>query len=826
MNSLFDIDEPENDNTAQSNADLNNATSFNPLDEAVESIFHTTSSEESRINDSFSRKAPDTALRIPAPTFLDELNPEQRQAVETTDGPLLVLSGAGTGKTKVLTTRIAYIIQQRKALPWQILAVTFTNKASKEMKSRLERLIGGDAFSVWLGTFHAIGIKILRKFGDRIGLAPNFIVLGSDDQERLIKKLMQEAGIDIKKYTPATMLEIIQRWKDKGLLPEHVSSAHQSSFCNGQALYFYRQYQQKLQALNAVDFGDLLLLPLALFQQDVSVLRQYQQQFKYILVDEYQDTNVAQYLLLRLLAKGHNNLCCVGDDDQSIYSWRGAEVENILSFQTIFPDAKIIRLERNYRSTGHILNAAAALIAHNTGRLGKTLKPIDSHNQGKRLSVKEYFNGNQEAEQIVEKINETYRAGGLLGETAILVRATFQTRLFEEKLLQAGIPYKIIGGFKFYEREEIKDAVAYLRLALNTNDDLAFLRIVNKPKRGIGKQAMEALEQTTAEKHISLFDAITWAPLRPAVRKALESFVTLIKRAHELTQTGKPADTAKLILEESGYIQMWQMDKSPESEGRIENINELYNVLEDFEDIESFIEYASLVTDTDENTTGDQLVVMTLHASKGLEFKTVFLPGWEDGLFPHQKALDESGDIGLEEERRLAYVGITRAKREVFISYAQSRKLYGQWINPIPSRFINELPEEDIDFKPLCSYNHFNGASSQSEERYHSSTAFEDYFFDTRDESHSAERHRPVSRWDRESVSSGFETGFDSSPAQFVAPFFKSSSNKKSKRIGKRVRHETFGLGTVVREEGERLDIRFDSGELKKIMARFVELAE
>ncbi len=826
MTSLFDIDEPENDNTTQSNADLSNTISFNPLDEAVESIFHTTSSEESHENNSFSRRAPDTAFHIPAPAFLDELNPEQRQAVETTDGPLLVLSGAGTGKTKVLTTRIAYIIQQRKALPWQILAVTFTNKASKEMKSRLERLIGGDAFSVWLGTFHAIGIKILRKFGDRVGLAPNFIVLGSDDQERLIKKLMQEAGIDIKKYTPATMLEIIQRWKDKGLLPEHVSSAYQSSFCNGQALYFYRQYQQKLQALNAVDFGDLLLLPLALFQQDASVLRQYQQQFKYILVDEYQDTNVAQYLLLRLLAKGHNNLCCVGDDDQSIYSWRGAEVENILSFQTIFPDAKIIRLERNYRSTGHILNAAAALIAHNTGRLGKTLKPIDSHNQGKRISVKEYFNGNQEAEQIVEKINETYRAGGLLGETAILVRATFQTRLFEEKLLQAGIPYKIIGGFKFYEREEIKDAVAYLRLALNTNDDLAFLRIVNKPKRGIGKQAMEALEQTTAEKHISLFDAITWAPLRPAVRKALESFVTLIKRAHELTQTEKPADTAKMILEESGYIQMWQTDKSPEAEGRIENINELYNVLDDFEDIESFIEYASLVTDTDENTTGDQLVVMTLHASKGLEFKTVFLPGWEDGLFPHQKALDESGDIGLEEERRLAYVGITRAKKEVFISYAQSRRLYGQWINPLPSRFINELPEEDIDFQPLYEYNHFHAGSTQSEERYHSSSAFEDNFFDTRDESHTAEQHRPVSRWDRESVSSGFETGFDSSSAHFITPSFKSTASKKSKRIGKRVRHETFGLGTVVREEGERLDIRFDSGELKKIMARFVELAE
>ncbi len=822
MSDIFDIDEPEMDISPAINGSTSN-TPFNPLDEAVAEIYQNKSV-------------------IPAPAFLDELNPEQRQAVETTEGPLLVLSGAGTGKTKVLTTRIAYIIQQRKALPWQILAVTFTNKASKEMKSRLERLIGGDAFSVWLGTFHAIGIKILRKFGEKIGLAPNFIVLGTDDQERLLKQIMTEAGVDIKKYTPATMSDIIQRWKDKGLLPEQVTVNHQSGFCNGQALHFYQIYQQKLLALNAVDFGDLLLLPLALFQSNPDILATYQRQFKYILVDEYQDTNVAQYLMLRLLAKGHNNICCVGDDDQSIYSWRGAEVENILTFQTVFPDAKIIRLERNYRSTGHILGAAAGLIAHNTGRLGKTLKPAnETSNTGERVLVKGFWNGNQEAEGLVEMVEARQRAGVPLSDMAILVRATFQTRLFEEVLMRYGVPYKIIGGYKFYEREEIKDAVAYLRLALNTNDDLAFTRIVNKPKRNIGAQTIEVLQQTANEKRISLFDAVAWASLRPLVRKTLDSFVLTIKRARELSQTENPADVAKILLEESGYIQMWRLDKSPEAEGRLENINELYTVLADFESIQSFIEYASLVTDTDENATEEQLVVMTLHASKGLEFRHIFLPGWEDGLFPHQKALDEAGDIGLEEERRLAYVGITRAKEKVVISFANNRRMYGQWINALPSRFIEELPEKHIviESQRQNAYNYNASAPawghSGSYETHSKKTLFDDYSKSfsqssfAKKQSHSYNEEdvssskdvRPVSRWDRETITRDYDISIPR-----VKPFFKTVSSPKSGRVGKRVRHETFGLGTVVREEGERLDIRFDSGELKKIMARFVEAAE
>ncbi len=818
MSDIFDIEEPE---TEFENGGVVNGP-VNPLDIAVAEIYQ-------------------NKPAIPTPAFLDELNPEQRQAVETTEGPLLVLSGAGTGKTKVLTTRIAYIIQQRKALPWQILAVTFTNKASKEMKARLERLIGGDAFSVWLGTFHAIGIKILRKFGEKLGLAPNFIVLGTDDQERLLKQIMVEAGVDIKKYTPAALSDIIQRWKDKGLLPEQVTATHQSGFCNGQALHFYRIYQQKLLALNAVDFGDLLLLPLALFQSNPDILATYQRQFKYILVDEYQDTNVAQYLLLRLLAKGHNNICCVGDDDQSIYSWRGAEVENILTFQTVFQDADIIRLERNYRSTGHILSAAAGLIAHNTGRLGKTLKPADeTGNRGERVLIKGFWNGNQEAEQLVEMIEKRQRAGVPLSDMAILVRATFQTRLFEEVLMRYGVPYKIIGGYKFYEREEIKDAVAYLRLALNPNDDLAFTRIVNKPKRNIGAQTIEVLQQTANEKRISLFDAVAWASLRPLVRKTLDAFVLTIKRARELAQTENPADVAKILLEESGYIQMWRLDKSPEAEGRLENINELYTVLADFESIQSFIEYASLVTDTDENATEDQLVVMTLHASKGLEFRHVFLPGWEDGLFPHQKALDEAGDIGLEEERRLAYVGITRAKEKVVISFANNRRMYGQWINSLPSRFIEELPESDIqtESQQQNAYNYGATAPAWSQSNtYNSRPKQQSFDYQQKTSNYSSYQQtlsyyqndddedindkkdiRPVSKWDRETITRGYDT-----PVSRVQPFFKTVPSKTSGRVGKRVRHETFGTGTVVREDGERLDIRFDSGQLKKIMARFVE---
>lgn len=751
---------------------------------------------------------------IEKPAFLNELNKEQRQAVETTEGPVLVLSGAGTGKTKVLTTRIAYILQQRKALPWQILAVTFTNKASKEMKERLEKMIGGDAFSVWLGTFHSIGIRILRKHGSLLGLDSNFIVLDTDDQERLLKQMMQEAGVDIKKYTPAGLLDVIQRWKDKGLLPNQVSSTQNSGYCEGRALWFYEKYQERLKTLNAVDFGDLLLMPLALFQSHPDVLQQYQRQFHYILVDEYQDTNVAQYLLLRLLAKGYGNICCVGDDDQSIYSWRGAEVENILSFQKVFPEALIIRLERNYRSTAHILGAASHLISFNQGRLGKTLKTADElKSEGEKVLVSRYFSGSQEAEKIVSMVMNENKKGLSLSDMAILVRATFQTRQFEEVLIRSGVPYKIIGGFKFYEREEIKDAVAYLRLILNPNDDLALLRVVNKPRRGVGPQALETLTKTAREKKISMYDAISWAPLKPLLRKTLDGFISLIKQAREKMLSAYPAEVARFVLTESGYIQMWKQDKSVEAAGRVENLMELYTVLDDFKSIEEFIEYATLVTDVDEQVSQDQLVVMTLHASKGLEFKHVYLPGWEEGLFPHQKALDESGECGLEEERRLAYVGLTRARERAFISYADNRRMYGQTQNALPSRFVEELPKNHIEMASSFY-------KSKSMEMIEPAWSKPSHFWKEDDLMVSQEGKQTFyfgnkSKWDRELLNNQDEGDY--------YPDLSYSKIQKSKRIGKRVHHELFGDGTVIKDMGDALSVSFDSVGIKKVKSAFLE---
>ena len=704
------------------------------------------------------------------PEFLSILNPEQKAAVTTTEGPVLVLSGAGTGKTRVLTTRIAYILAMHLAHPWQVLAVTFTNKAAREMGDRLQQMVGPIASSVWLGTFHRIGVRILRKYGGLVGLQPNFVVLDSDDQERLLKNIMKQYGVDVKKYTPSTMLDIIQRWKDRGLPPEAVTRAEDTNFCEGRTLDFYKLYQQRLQELNAVDFGDLLLLPLQLFQKNPEVLAEYQGQFHYILVDEYQDTNVAQYMLLRLLAKGYNNICCVGDDDQSIYSWRGADVDNILNFEKVFPDAKIIRLERNYRSTGHILAAAASIISHNVGRLGKTLQVADEGAQeGNLVVVQGFWNGSQEAEKVVEQIEDELHKGIPLSHMAILVRASFQTREFEDILIRSGIPYKIIGGFKFYEREEIRDAVAYLRLALNPFDDLAFIRVVNKPRRGIGDTAMQTLQALAVEKGIPLIEAIDSSNLKAAAQKALSAFKNLVLSWHEKAQSLAPMPLLQDIMNQSGYLMMWQLDKSPEAEGRIENIHELYNVLNDFERVQDFIEYASLLSENDEQASPEQLTVMTLHASKGLEFDTVFLPGWEEGLFPHQRAMEESGEKGLEEERRLAYVGITRARQSVFISFASNRRVYGQWQNALPSRFIDELPEDHIDNK---GNNRMGLAANFSEVRM---------------------------PWARE----------------------KQSINKR--RVGQRVHHETFGDGVVIRENGDTVEVAFNRGGIKKILARFLK---
>lgn len=736
--------------------------------------------------------------------FLSDLNPEQRQAVEQTEGPVLVLSGAGTGKTRVLTTRIAYILGRGLATSWQVLAVTFTNKASREMKERLEKMIGLSARNVWLGTFHAIGIRILSRFPAEAGLQPHFIVLNTDDQERLIKQILIDNGIDVKKYTPSTVLDIIQRWKDRGLEPEAITPAEDSGYCNGQVKGFYRIYQNRLQELNAVDFGDLLLRPLKLFKTHPEILDYYQKQFRYILVDEYQDTNVAQYLLLRLLAQKHKNICCVGDDDQSIYSWRGAEVENILKFQEVYPNALIIRLERNYRSTAHILGAASALIANNTSRLGKTLKVADGRDgSGERVKVRGYTSGKQEAERIILQVEDEQRRGTFLSQMAVLVRTSSQTRSFEDECIKLGIPYKIIGGFKFYEREEIRDAVAYLRLVLNPNDDLAFSRIINKPRRGIGDSALKSITTAAKEHHISLFDAIAWAELRPSVRKTLDAFIGLVRIWQSKMDTYEPKDLVKQILEESGYIAMWQADKSIEAETRLENIKELYTVLDGFETINAFIEYATLVTDADEKTTGEQLAIMTLHASKGLEFETVFLPGWEEGLFPHQKALDECGEQGLEEERRLAYVGLTRAKKKAFISFANTRLVYGQWQNNIPSRFVEELPPEHIE---ECIDTSFGYGFQPYQKNTFNSYQQGSSFFDQSDNDYFKSSLTPE----------------DSYPTNIRSSYSPSPSSHHSRRIGKRVYHETFGFGTVTREEGDRLEVHFDDAGLKKVLARFL----
>ena len=741
------------------------------------------------------------------PDYLDGLNPEQYEAVTTTEGPLLVLSGAGTGKTRVLTTRLAYIIDQRLAAPWQCLAVTFTNKASKEMSERLEKMIGPDALSVWLGTFHKLGLRMLRQHYDVVNLDRDFVILGSDDSERICKQLMQADGVDVKQWSPAGLNAVIQRWKDRGLMPSAVTAKEDSGFLNGAALSYYHRYQARLKELNAVDFGDLLLLPLEIFKMRPDIAAQYQRQFKYILVDEYQDTNVVQYLWLRLLAQGYNNLCCVGDDDQSIYSWRGAEVENILRFSKDFPSAKTIRLERNYRSTAHILGAASALIANNETRLGKTLYVAPERDgSGDKVQVCGYWSGSEEAEKVIETVEYEMRSTAL-SKMAVLVRAGFQTRAFEEALIKAGIPYQVIGDFKFYEREEIKDAIAYLRLLANPSDDLAFLRIVNKPRRGLGEVTLQKLTETARQRTMPLLEAIDWAELKPSVRSTLTEFKKNINRWKQRLIDGDDlAEVTKDLLEESGYNTMWRMDKSPDAPSRLENLNELMNVMKgEFDNLNAFIEHASLVMDSENQAGQDLFTVMTLHASKGLEFDLVFLPGWEEGLFPHSKSLDECGGSGLEEERRLAYVGLTRARKKAFVSYAANRRVYGGWQNALPSRFIDELPYEHIDMKSTIRGRNYDYEYTPKFSTKPSYQVWEDTMEDTNENTY---------EWGK---SSG-DIYQEEENEEVKTP----ASRPKHTRYGLRVYHEKYGYGTVWGDEGAKLDIAFDRYGRKKILAKFV----
>ncbi len=735
----------------------------------------------------------------PARAYLDSLNESQRAAVEAIDGPVLVLAGAGTGKTRVLTTRLAHILMTGRAYPSQILAVTFTNKAATEMKERVSALINRPVEGWWLGTFHSLAARLLRRHAEMAGLKPNFTILDTDDQIRLLKQLIRAADIDEKKWPARALLGVIERWKDRGLTPDKVTAAEQGDFAHGRALELYRAYQERLATLNACDFGDLLLHNLTLFGRHADVLQKYQQQFKYLLVDEYQDTNVAQYLWLRLLAQQHRNLCCVGDDDQSIYGWRGAEVGNILRFESDFPGARIIRLERNYRSTGHILGAASGLIAHNRGRLGKTLWTEST--EGEKVAVQGLWDGEEEARFVGDEVEALQRKGMPLGQMAILVRAGFQTREFEERFITLGVPYRVVGGPRFYERQEIRDAIAYLRVLHQPDDDLAFERIVNTPRRGIGESTVRAIHALARQQGVSMSEAAARLTetdeLKPAARKAIGTLLRDFERWRNLSEGMPQGELAEILLDESGYTDMWKADKSPEAPGRLENLKELVTAMEEFDTLAGFLEHVSLVMENAEGNPGDMISIMTLHSAKGLEFDVVFLPGWEEGLFPNQRALDESGAVGLEEERRLAYVGLTRARRRAIVSYAANRRIHNMWQSAIPSRFVAELPREHTE----SASDVVGPGPEPSPSRFAELQEFGPWV------------GRSQRLWNRRG-------------AVVEAVPIRPNAQKVAYRVGARVFHQKFGYGGVTAVEGDKLDIEFDKAGTKKVMAGFVVPAE
>ena len=736
----------------------------------------------------------------PAP-WLDALNEAQREAVDALDGPVLVLAGAGTGKTRVLTTRLAQLLYTGRARPYQILAVTFTNRAAHEMRDRVASFVGAATEGLWLGTFHSLGVRILRRHAELVGLKSNFTILDTDDQVRLLRQLLEAEHIDEKRWPARVLSGIIQRWKDRGLTPNKVPAADGGEFANGRAVDLYRQYQERLKALNATDFGDLLLHCLTLFTENADVLADFQRLFRYILVDEYQDANVAQYLCLRLLAQQHRNICCVGDDDQSIYGWRGAEVGNILRFEKDFPGAKVMRLERNYRSTPHILAAASGLIAHNEGRFGKTL--WTETNEGDKVVVRGVWDGEEEARFIGEEIEALHRKQHSLDEIAILVRAGFQTREFEERFITLGVPYRVIGGPRFYEREEIRDALAYFRLIHQPEDDLAFERIINKPARGIGKTTMQALHGYARIEGCSLFAAglrlVETDELRPQARRKLSAILADFQRWQQISVGLPHTELAETVLDESGYTELWMLSKKPEAPGKLENLKELIPALAEFENLPGFLEHVSLVMENTEAAGQEMVNLLTLHSAKGLEFDNVFLPGWEEELFPHQRAIDQSGAAGLEEERRLAYVGITRARQRVTISHAASRRIYNQWVSAIPSRFIGELPDDTIEVKTDPGL--FGGGLS--EER--SAFAF----------GNDARTTQGGPGW-RRFQERGRGVKFIEATAEPVA------AAAASFAPGDRCFHQKFGMGRVRTVDGDKLTIEFDRAGEKRVVSAFV----
>ncbi len=735
------------------------------------------------------------------------LNEAQRLAVEQTDGPLLVLAGAGTGKTRVLTTRLAHILLTQRAWPSQILAVTFTNKAAREMQDRVGGLIGGAAEGLWIGTFHAIAARMLRRHAELVGLQPNFTILDADDQIRLVKQLAQAANVDDKRWPARAIHSMIERFKDRGLTPDKVSAGDVGDYAGGRALQIYRDYQDRLRTINACDFGDLLLHCLELFTAHADVLEEFQRRFRYILVDEYQDTNVAQYLWLRLLAQAHRNICCVGDDDQSIYSWRGAEVGNILRFEKDFPGARIVRLEQNYRSTEDILAAASGLIAHNDGRLGKTL--WTERGGGERIQVCGVWDGEAEAVMIGDEIETLHGAKTSLDEIAILVRASFQMREFEERLITLGLPYRVVGGPRFYERHEIRDAIAYLRLIHQPADDLAFERIVNVPRRGIGQATLKTIHVLARGQSISLAEAaarlVETDEITARARNALRRFADDCARWRVMAQALDHIELIENVLDESGYKEMWKNDKSPDAPGRVENLKELVSALAEYDSLGGFLEHISLVMDRDKGGTEEMLSLMTLHAAKGLEFEHVFLPGWEEDVFPNRRSVDEGGTAALEEERRLAYVGLTRAKIQAHVSFAASRRIYNQWLSCVPSRFIEELPKEHVEITP-------NQGLYGGQPRLADFAGGDDAAWVSAKPGRGPgyQRLRDVRKRKAETVIEG--------RAELV-------ERSGGIAVGVRVFHLKFGYGTVTTSDGGKLEIEFDKAGTKKVMESFVEPA-
>ena len=756
----------------------------------------------------------DTAIHLQDPPYLKGLNPPQRDAVLTTEGPVLMLAGAGTGKTAALTARLAHLLWTRKAWPSEILSVTFTNKAAREMRERVGRLVGDAVEGMpWLGTFHAIGAKMLRRHAELVGLQSNFTILDTDDQLRLLKQLILAADIDEKRFPARSLGGLIDDWKNKGLVPADIDAGESERYANGRGGELYAQYQARLKSLNACDFGDLLLHMLTILKTHADVLRTYQERFKYIMVDEYQDTNVVQYLWLRLLAQTRKNIACVGDDDQSIYSWRGAQVENILKFEKDFPGAKVIKLEQNYRSTPHILGAASGMIANNGGRLGKTLwTELDA---GEKVRVLGVWDGPEEARRVGEEIEAAQRNGRSLDDVAILVRAQHQTREFEDRFIAIGMPYRIVGGFRFYERAEIRDALAYLRVVNQPSDDLAFERIVNVPKRGLGDKALAKIHQLARIEGVPLTLAsariLDTDELTPQARRALGNLVGDIARWRDMARDLPHAELARQLLDESGYTAMWQAEKSVEASGRLENLSELVRAMEEYESLGAFLEHVSLVMDKDGGAQDPQVTIMTIHAAKGLEYDTVFLVGWEEGLFPSQRSLDEGGTKSLEEERRLAYVAITRARRRAVILHAANRRIYGQWTSSIPSRFVGELPPEHTDSDTTMSGGESLWRANWSERA--------DPFADV------ARGSGRGPGWQR---AAGTGSGFSTAPTRVVESRSSAVSiGNKGRRdlsVGLRVFHQKFGYGVIAEIEGNKLEIDFEAAGRKRVMDSFVTI--